>query len=68
MSPIDSAGIYVRTQATAPEGKIWRFLGGHYEEYRLLGYRNPVRTSRRHITSLKTGVFWGVTPGGSCKN
>jgi hypothetical protein len=23
---------------------------------------------RRHITSLKNGVFWDVTPCGSCKN
>jgi hypothetical protein len=27
-------------------GKIWGFHGGHYEECRLLGYKNPVRTSQ----------------------
>jgi hypothetical protein len=27
------------------ECKIWDFHGGHYEECRLLGYKNPVRTS-----------------------
>jgi hypothetical protein len=25
--------------------KIWGFHGGHYGEWRLLGYKNPVRTS-----------------------
>jgi hypothetical protein len=26
--------------------KIWGFHGGDYEECRLLGYKNPVRTSQ----------------------
>jgi hypothetical protein len=26
--------------------KIWGFHGGDYEEFRLLGYKNPVRTSQ----------------------
>jgi hypothetical protein len=26
--------------------KIWGFHGGDYEEYRLLGYKNPVPTSQ----------------------
>jgi hypothetical protein len=28
------------------KGKIWGFYGGDYEECRLLGYKNPVRTSQ----------------------
>jgi hypothetical protein len=26
--------------------KVWGFQGGEYEEYRLLGYKNAVRTSQ----------------------
>jgi hypothetical protein len=29
--------------------KIWGFHGGDYEECRLLGYKNPVRTSQETI-------------------
>jgi hypothetical protein len=55
--------------------------GGDYEECRLLGYKNPVCISQEtHYISttqsrfevftgvtLKNGVFWDVTPWGSCK-
>jgi hypothetical protein len=29
--------------------EIWRFHGGDYEESRLLGYKNPVRTSQETL-------------------
>jgi hypothetical protein len=32
--------------------KIWGLHGDDYEEYRLLGYRNPVRTSQETHLSL----------------
>jgi hypothetical protein len=67
---------------------LWGYHGGDYEGCRLLGYKNPVRTSQEtHYISateqgrlilcrnwgftavtMKNGVFWDVTPCGSCKN
>jgi hypothetical protein len=33
--------------------KIWGFHGGDYEEWRFLGYKNPVRTSQEtHYISV----------------
>jgi hypothetical protein len=29
--------------------KIWSFHGGDYEEWRLLGYKNPVHTSQETV-------------------
>jgi hypothetical protein len=42
--------------------KIWGFHSGHYEEWRLLRYKYPVRTSQRQITSplqSPTGYCYG---------
>jgi hypothetical protein len=50
--------------------KIWRYHGGHYEECRLLGYKNPVRTSQETYYVSATGPsqlmlcnMWGVHGG-----
>jgi hypothetical protein len=50
--------------------KIWDFQGGDYEECRLLGYKNPVRTSQEtHYVSttessqLTLCKIWGVHDG-----
>jgi hypothetical protein len=50
--------------------KIWGFHGGDYEERRLLGYKNPVRTSQEtHYVStsessqLKQCKIWGFHSG-----
>jgi hypothetical protein len=57
--------------------KIWGYKGGDYEEYRLLRYKNPVRTSEEtHYVSatepttatIKNCVFCDVTSCGFCKN
>jgi hypothetical protein len=36
--------------------KIWGFHGGDYEEWRLLGYRNPIRTSQEtcHVSATES--------------
>jgi hypothetical protein len=47
--------------------KKWRFPAGDYEEYRLLGYKNPVRTSQethylsrdQPVNSIQITVFHG---------
>jgi hypothetical protein len=47
--------------------KIWHFHGGDYEECRLLGYKNPVRTSQRtHYVSATDPMLcriWGFHGG-----
>jgi hypothetical protein len=35
--------------------KIWGFHSGHYEEFRLLGYKSPVRTSQQTHCVSATG-------------
>jgi hypothetical protein len=63
-SPLESNGLRLR--------KIWGFHGGDYEERRLLGYKNPVRTSQethcvsatepsRLLVVLRFDVFTAVT-------
>jgi hypothetical protein len=42
------------TNGTGNLSEIWGFHGGDYEECRLLGYKNPVRTSQEtHYISAK---------------
>jgi hypothetical protein len=50
--------------------KIWGFHGGDYEECRLLGYKNPVRTSQEthYVSTTETSQLmlckiWGVRGG-----
>jgi hypothetical protein len=50
--------------------KIWGFHGGDYEEYRLLGYKNPVRTSQEthyvsttEFSQLMLCKIWGFHDG-----
>jgi hypothetical protein len=50
--------------------KIWGFHGSDYEEYRLLGYKNPVRTSQEahHISATESSQLmlckiWGFHGG-----
>jgi hypothetical protein len=51
--------------------KIWSFHGGNYEECRLLGYKDPVRTSQEthYVTAaeprrLMLCTIWGFHGGG----
>jgi hypothetical protein len=41
--------------------KIWGFHGGDYEEWCLLGYKNPVHTSQETHYVSATLVFMVVT-------
>jgi hypothetical protein len=52
---------------------IWGFHGGNYEECRLLGYKNPVRTSQEthyvyatESSRLMLCTIWGIH-GGNCE-
>jgi hypothetical protein len=38
--------------------QIWGFYGGAYEEWRLLGYKNPVRTSQETHYFSPTESSW----------
>jgi hypothetical protein len=51
--------------------KIWDFHGGDFEEFRLLGYKNPVRTSQdtnyvsaTEPSQLMLCKIWGFHGGG----
>jgi hypothetical protein len=48
--------------------KILGYHGGDYEECRLLGYKTHVRLEVFTVVTIQNGVFWDITPCGSCKN
>jgi hypothetical protein len=53
---IPISGIHQRHWLSFSLCKIWGFQGGDYEECRLLGYKNPVRTSQEthYVSATET--------------